>query len=56
MPLSRTDFLVFDSSYPCDWLMKSQYYFELYQVNDDIVQLPKGKEEEILAEREDERH
>jgi hypothetical protein len=56
MSLSRTDFSVFDSSNPCDWLMKSQYYFGLYQVNDDRVKLPKGKEEEIQAEREDERH
>jgi hypothetical protein len=56
MPLSRTDFSVFDSSDPCDWLMNNQYYFGLYQVNDDRVQLPKGKEEEILAEREDEHH
>jgi hypothetical protein len=56
MPLSRTNFSVFDSSDPYDWLMKSQYYFGLYQVNDDRVQLPKGKKEEILVERDDERH
>jgi hypothetical protein len=36
MSLSRTDFPIFDGSDPCDWLMKSQYYFGLYQVNEQF--------------------
>ncbi|KAJ4755941.1 polyprotein [Rhynchospora pubera] len=30
--LPRTEFPVFDGSDPADWLMKSQYYFDMYQI------------------------